>query len=248
MKKFWNFKAKGNKKGELTLYGDISSESWWGDEVTPKQFKADLDALGEIDELDIFINSGGGDVFAGQTIYSILKRKNATKTVYVDGLAASIASVIAMAGDKVVIPRNAMIMIHNPYTWATGNAGELRKLADDLDKIRESIVNTYEDKTGLEREKIIELMDAETWMTADEAKDYGFADEVSEEKQMAAKVGGFFMSKYKNTPNILKSEIPVVDPNEKFDDLDTPADELFEIYRNKIKNNNRRAQTYAQKA
>jgi ATP-dependent Clp protease protease subunit len=243
LKKFWAFLAKSTKKGELTLYGDISSASWWGDEVTPKQFKADMDALGEIDELDIYINSGGGDVFAGQAIYSILKRKNATKTVYVDGLAASIASVIAMAGDKIVIPRNAMMMIHNPYTFTAGNSEELRKMADDLDKIRESIVNTYEDKTGLEREKIIELMDNETWMTADEASGYGFCDEIGEEKQIAASIGGFFMSKYKNLPENLKNEVPVVDPNEKnTNDLDIPVDGLFEIYQAKIKNNLRRSQ------
>ncbi len=244
MKKFWAFRAKGTKKGELTLYGDISSSSWFGDEVTPKQFKADMDALGEIDELDIFINSGGGDVFAGQTIYSILKRKNAIKTVYVDGLAASIASVIAMAGDRIVIPRNAMIMIHNPYTFTAGNAEELRKMADDLDKIRESIVSTYEDKTGLDRKKIIELMDAETWMTADEAKEYGFADDVEEEKQVAASVGGFFMNKYRNVPENLKNqEIPVVDPNEENQEsnLDNPANAV-EIYKAKRKNNYRRAQ------
>ena len=240
MKKFWNFKNKGKKKGELTLYGDISSTSWWGDEVTPKQFKADMDALGEIDELDIFINSGGGDVFAGQAIYSILKRKNATKTVYVDGLAASIASVIAMAGDKIIIPRNAMMMIHNPYTWTAGNSEELRKMADDLDKIRESIVNTYEDKTGLEREKIIELMDAETWMTAEDAKEYGFADEVGDEKEVAASVGGFFMSKYRNMP---KNLIPHIEPEpEPEPEPETPAEGLLNLYKSKIKNNLRRYQ------
>ena len=244
--KFWSFKAKKDKTGELTLYGDISSTSWWGDEVTPKQFKTELDALGEIDQLDIFINSGGGDVFAGQAIHSILKRNKASKTVYVDGLAASIASVIAMAGDKVIIPKNAMMMIHNPYTWTAGNSEELRKMADDLDKIRESIVNTYEDKTGLAREKIIELMDVETWMTADEAKDYGFADEISDEKEIAASIGGFFMSKYLKIPENLKPHIEEEKTKEQTEpdpnpEPEIPADGLIKAYKLKLNLNNRRA-------
>ena len=103
-KKFWNFKAIDNTTGELTLYGEISNETWYGDEVTPKEFKAGLESLGDIETLNIYINSPGGDVFAGQTIYSILKRHNAHKNIYVDGLAASIASVIAMAGSTILVP------------------------------------------------------------------------------------------------------------------------------------------------
>lgn len=188
--KFWQFRAAADslKVGELVLYGPISSTSWWDDEVTPKQFADDLKALGDIDELRVYINSGGGDVFAGQAIYSMLRRHSARKIVYVDGLAASIASVIAMAGDKVTMPRNAMMMIHNPWSWGYGNAEEFRKMADDLDKIRESLIATYEDKTGQAREKIIELMDAETWMTAEEAVELGFADEVEATNEVAASV------------------------------------------------------------
>jgi ATP-dependent protease ClpP protease subunit len=143
-KRFWNFKSLDEKTGELTLYGEISNETWWGDEVTPKEFKSDLDNLGEIDTLNIYINSPGGDVFAGQTIYSILKRHKAHKNVYIDGLAASIASVIAMAGNTIFMPKNAMMMIHNPWTVGMGNADEFRKLAEDLDKIRESLIAAYE--------------------------------------------------------------------------------------------------------
>ena len=137
--------------------------------MTPKDFKADLDRLGEIKNLNIYINSGGGDVFAGQAIHSMLARHTAFKTVYVDGLAASIASVIVMAGDKIIMPRNAMMMIHNAWTIAAGNKESFRKLADDMEKIDESIVTTYADKTGLESEEIKALMEAETWMTAEEA-------------------------------------------------------------------------------
>src|SRR5690554_544642 len=129
-----------DKTGELILYGEISDYTWWGDEVTPKQFKEDLDALGDIDILNVYINSPGGDVFAGQAIYSMLKRHKAYVNVFIDGIAASIASLIAMAGDKVIMPANAMMMIHNPWVFATGNANDLRKIADDLDKIRDSMI------------------------------------------------------------------------------------------------------------
>ncbi|MEW5952641.1 MAG: head maturation protease, ClpP-related [Bacillota bacterium] len=187
-KKFWQFKNKQDDPnvGELLLYGDISSHSWWGDEITPKQFKEDLAALGDISELNIYINSGGGDVFAGQAIHSILKRHAATKTVYIDGLAASIASVIAMAGDRILMPRNAMMMVHKCWTWTSGNADDMRRMADDMDKIDESIIAAYEDKTGMDKDEIKELMEKETWMTAEEAVEYGFADEIENGKKIAA--------------------------------------------------------------
>ena len=190
MKKFWNFKAQDEKIGELILYGDISSYTWWGDEVTPKQFKEDLDALGDISVLNIYINSGGGDVFAGQAIHSMLKRHKAYKTVYVDGLAASIASVIAMAGDKIIMPKNAMMMIHNAWTITVGNKEELRKMADDMEKVDASILATYVAKTGLPDDEITAMMDAETWLTADEAVEKGFADELEEAKVIAASIKG----------------------------------------------------------
>lgn len=186
-KKFWKFNAKEDSdEGELLLYGDISDSTWWGDEVTPKIFKEELDSLGAVKTLNVYINSGGGDVFAGQAIYSMLKRHDATVNVYVDGLAASIASIIAMAGDNVKMPKNAMLMVHNPWSFGSGNANDFRKLADDLDKVRESMISVYEDKTGMEKDKIVELLDAETWMTAEEAVELGFADEIEEEKQLSA--------------------------------------------------------------
>jgi len=210
--KFWQFKAATeNEPAELLLYGDISSTSWWGDEVTPKQFKKDLDDLGDVDQINVYISSDGGDVFAGQAIYSMLKRHKAKITVYVDGLAASIASVIAMAGDTVIMPKNSMIMVHNPWTIAVGTAEDFRKLADDMDKIRESIIVTYKDKTGMKDQEIIELMDAETWLTAEEAVKKGFADEIEQEKQVAASVNGEFLvlngqkfdlTRFKNVPRL----------------------------------------------
>lgn len=223
LKKFWEFKAQEDSdSAELLLYGVISSESWWGDEVTPKQFKEDLDALGDVSEIKVFVNSPGGDVFAGQAIYSMLKRHSAKISVYVDGLAASIASVIAMAGDVVYMPKNAMMMIHNPWTWAAGTAEDFRKIADDMDKIRESIIVTYEDKTGLKKDEIIELMDAETWMTAEEAVIFGFADELEPEKAVAAYLSDgilslnghkFDVSRFKNMPK-LNFPAPPAEPDE----------------------------------
>ena len=203
-KKFWNLKALDDKTGELTLYGEISDVTWWGDEVTPKQFKEDLDALGDIDTLNVYINSPGGDVFAGQAIYSMLKRHKATVNVRVDGLAASIASLIAMAGGKVIMPANAMMMIHSPWAIAAGNAQDFRKLAGDLDKIRDSMVVAYKEKSGLEAEEIIKFMDAETWLSAEDCLKYGFADEIEEAKQVAACVDEKFFAVYRNIPEQLK--------------------------------------------
>lgn len=212
--RFWQIRAAANEQnvGEVLLYGEISAYEYWGDEVLPKEFKEELDALGDVDELRVFINSPGGDVFAGQAIHSMLKRHSAHVSVYVDGLAASIASVIAMAGDTVIMPVNAMMMVHQPWTWASGNAEHFRRLADDLDKIAESIVAAYETKSGLNRDRIIELMDAETWLTAEEAVELGFADQLEESKQVAASLRNgllvvqgqeFDLSRYRNPPKLL---------------------------------------------
>ncbi|MCM3761041.1 Clp protease ClpP [Alkalihalobacillus oceani] len=212
VKKFWSFKNLDEKTGELTLYGDIANETWWGDEVTPKTFKADLDGLGDMDTLNIYINSPGGDVFAGQAIHSMLKRHPAHKNVYIDGLAASIASVIAMAGDTIFMPKNAMMMIHHPWTFGIGNAAEFRKLADDLDKIGESLIAAYERRSALIKDEIVELMNEETWLTADECKEYGFCDVVEEEKQLAASMDKTLLTRYKNTP---KEFLTKSKPNDK---------------------------------
>lgn len=207
-KKFWNFKAKDDKTGELTLYGEISDYSWWDDDVTPKQFKDDLDAMGDVDEINVYINSPGGDVFAGQTIYSMLKRHKAKVNIYVDGLAASIASLIAMAGDRVIMPANAMMMIHSPWTYASGNAKEFRKLADDLDKIRESMITAYESKSALTAEEITNIMDGDdgegTWLSAEDCLEYGLIDEIEEAKQVAARIPEKYLALYKNIPEELK--------------------------------------------
>ena len=209
--KFWNFKGSGDKRAELLLYGDISDSSWFGDEVTPKQFKADLDALGDVAELDIYINSGGGDVFASFAIYNTLMRHAAKKTVYVDGLAASGASLIAMVGDKIIMPENAMMMIHNAWAVVKGNKAKLRKIADEMDKIDGSLAGIYTARTGKPEADIVALLDAETWFTAQEAVEAGLADEIEAKKKLAASVDGSFLnlngqkfdlSRYKNAPQL----------------------------------------------
>lgn len=192
--KYWEVKLKADRVGELLLYGLISNEQFWGDEVTPKQIDADLKALGELDELIIRINSGGGSVFAGMAIYSVIKRHNApTKTAYIDGLAASMASVIPLAADRVIMPANALYVIHKPLAGFMGNADEFRQRADILDKIEGQAIDIYEAKTGLSREKIAKMLKAETWLTGKEALEFGFIDEVENDMQIAASIDGDFL-------------------------------------------------------
>lgn len=201
-KKYWEFKNKTATEADLYLYIEIAS--WGGGYAahSAQSFKQELDNLGDLDTLNIYINSPGGDVFEGNTIMNMLKRKKWIKNVYVDGLAASIASVIAMAGDKIIMPNNAMMMIHNAWTYAAGNSQELRKLADDLDKVNASIRQTYLDKAGdkLDEETLTTLMDNETWLTAQECYDYGLCDQVGEDKSVAAKFDLNTLSNYRNTP------------------------------------------------
>jgi len=202
VKKYWEFKNKTSTEADLYLYIEIAS---WGagySAHSAQSFKQELDDLGEIETLNIYINSPGGDVFEGNTIMNMLKRKKCTKNVYIDGLAASIASVIAMAGDKIIMPNNAMMMIHNAWTYAIGNSKDLRKLADDLDKVNASIRQAYLDKAGdkLDEETLINLMDNETWLTAQECFDYGLCDVVGEDKSIAAKFDLNLLNQYKNIP------------------------------------------------
>lgn len=179
--KFWNFvAAEENKPAELILYGDISSSSWWGDEITPKQFSNDLNALGDVAEIVVRINSGGGDVFAANAIYTRLKDHKATITVKIDGWAASAATIIAMAGDTILIPANGVFMIHDPKMGVGGYfaAEEFVKLSEELAVIKQSIINGYALKTGKDATEISELMSEETWYDGNQAVENGFCDEI----------------------------------------------------------------------
>ena len=174
-KKFWNW-VKNEDGRVLYLDGAIAEETWFGDEVTPKQFKSDL--LSGSGDVTIWINSPGGDVFAASQIYNMLMDYKGKVTVKIDGLAASAASVIAMAGAEVLISPVAMLMIHNPMTIAFGDTVEMEKAISMLSEVKESIINAYELKTGLTRAKLSRLMDDESWFNAKKAVELGFADKI----------------------------------------------------------------------
>lgn len=183
MKKFWKWKNKIVNQGEtetteriLFLNGTIAEESWFDDDVTPQLFKEELNQGNG--NITVWINSPGGDCVAAAQIYNMLIDYKGDVTVKVDGIAASAASVIAMAGTKVLMSPVSMLMIHNPMTIAFGNKGEMEKAISMLDEVKESIINAYEIKTGMSRAKLSHLMDSETWMDAHKAVELGFADDI----------------------------------------------------------------------
>ncbi len=176
-KKFWNWvrnEDTGNRT--LVLNGQISDETWFGDEVTPGLFRDELQSCEG--DITVWINSPGGDVFAAAQIYNMLMEYPGNVDVRIDGIAASAASVIAMAGNKVSMSPVAMMMIHNPMTVAMGDKKVMQQAIDMLDEIKESIINAYELKTGQTRTKIAHMMDAETWFNAKKAVELGFADDI----------------------------------------------------------------------
>lgn len=184
MKKFWKWTNQAETETServLELNGTIAEESWFEDDVTPKVFKDEL--YSGSGPITIWINSPGGDCIAASQIYSMLMDYKGNVTVKIDGIAASAASVIAMAGTKVVIAPTALIMIHNPSTSAYGDHTLMSKTIDILNEIKESIINAYEIKTGLSRTVLAHMMEAETWMNANKAIELGFADEVLEDEK-----------------------------------------------------------------
>lgn len=181
----WRMEAKGDTL-ELRLYDTIAGDGWFTEsETSAKSIAKKLAEMPNAKEIKIFINSLGGSVFEGLGIYNQLKRHSAHKTVYIDGFACSIASVIAMAGDTVIMPKNAVMMIHNVWVVAAGNAAQLRKTADDLDVINAASVQAYLDKAGdkLSPEKLTEMLDAETYLTADQCIDLGLADKYDDSEE-----------------------------------------------------------------
>lgn len=193
---------------EILFYGDIVStewDRWMPEDTTPMNVKQLADEIGDSD-VDIRINSGGGDVFAGFAICNILKGLKGKKTVYIDGLAASIASVIAMAGDTIVMPENSFLMIHKPWSKNIGNADDFRKLADTLDNIEKGIMSTYMSRAaeGVTEDKLSELVQAETWLNAKEAADIFSNIEVEEAINAAASLSTRFFDSYKNVPKMYK--------------------------------------------
>lgn len=192
--KYIQAKAASKDKGELMIYGDISDVKWYEEDVTPKDIDTALKSLKECKEIDIYINSYGGSVFAGLAIVSMLSRCSATKTVYIDGIAASMGSVIAMAGDKIIMPENALMMIHKPSGCAYGNADDMRKQADVLDKAEETLCSLYMKRFNQSEDKLKELLTAETWLNASEALGYGLIDEKSAEVKAVASAKGLIIN------------------------------------------------------
>ena len=206
------------KPAELFFYGDIVSDSWgaWTQEDQyPMNVKQLLDEIGECD-IDIHINSGGGDVFAGVAICNMLRSLPGKKTVYVDGLAASIASVIAMAGDEIIIPANAYMMIHKASTICLGNADDMRAIADTLDKIDAGIASTYMMRAveGVTEKQFKKMMAAETWLSGSEAAEYFENVRVETAVQAVASCDSKFIARYRNMPDGISAETdkPIAKP------------------------------------
>lgn len=182
-KKFWVWKNMDGTESEraLELYGTIAEESWFDDDVTPQMFREELFAGSG--PVTVWLNSPGGDCVAASQIYSMLMDYKGDVTIKIDGIAASAASVIAMAGTKVLMAPTALMMIHNPITMAYGNHDDMQKAIEMLDEVKESIINAYEIKTNLSRAKLSHLMDTETWMNANKAIELGFADDILEDEK-----------------------------------------------------------------
>ena len=189
MDKFWKWKQRKvinqdnteSTERVLELRGTIAEESWFADDVTPKMFKNEL--LSGKGDITVYINSPGGDCVAAAQIYNMLSEYPGKVTVKIDAIAASAASVIAMAGDSVLMSPCAVLMVHNPATIAFGDHNEMQKAIDMLAEVKESIINAYQLKTGLSRAKLSKLMEAETWMSAHKAVELGFADDIFGKKK-----------------------------------------------------------------
>ena len=175
-RKFWNWVRNDNDERILMLNGEISNETWFGDEITPKEFRGELNS-GQ-GKVTVWINSPGGDCFAAAQIYNMLMEYSGPVDVHIDGIAASAASVIAMAGNHVAISPVGMMMIHNPATVSIGDEREMKKAMEMLSEVKESIINAYELKTGLPRKQLSNMMNAESWMNAKKALELGFADSI----------------------------------------------------------------------
>lgn len=209
--KYFTMAKTEGQKAKIDIYGDIVSENWrwYEDETSAVSFRNALNDLGEVQELDIHINSGGGDVFEAVAIFNMIKRHKAQVNVHIDGLAASAASVIAMAADKLYMPSNSMLMIHNAWSVFMGNHHELRDYADQLEKINDTAVKqSYIDKNpNIDVEELSRLMDHETWLTADEAFEMGLVDEVVSAVQVAASITTDQLARYEKVPATLKDSV-----------------------------------------
>lgn len=191
-RKSWFASNKRGSAAEISIYSDIGAFG-----VTAADFRKSLDAIGDARQIDLFISSDGGDIATGFAIYNMLERHKARKHVTIDGLAASMASVIAMVGDEIVMPANSMLMIHNPFGAIAGGSEQILSFGKALESMRANIIGAYAKRTGLDRDRIAAMMDAETWLDADESVALGFADSVAPAQQMAAQ---FDVARFRNVP------------------------------------------------
>ena len=197
---WYSIKAKANDTAEISIYDEIG---FWG--VTAQSFSKDLKALGNnLKQINLHIHSPGGDVFDGIAIYNLLKNHPANVTVYIDGLAASMASVIAMAGNEVIMPENAMMMIHKPWGIQGGDAEDMRKYADLLDKVENTLIPAYANKTGKTPEELAEMLSAETWLNGKECVEQGFADKLAEPLVAMASIKSRKLEDFENMPKAMK--------------------------------------------
>ena len=204
MNTFWNW-ADSEEGRSLHFDGYIAQDSWLDDDITPKKFKAELTS--GTGNISVWLNSPGGDVFAANQIYTMLKEYDGKVIVKIEGIAASAASVIAMAGDEIFMSPVAMMMVHNPATVIFGEAADLQGGIKMLNEVKESIINAYEQKTGLPRSKISNMMDAETWFSAQKAVELGFADKILYAPEVAAAEG--FIFDRMTVTNALLRKLPI---------------------------------------
>ncbi|MEM5014105.1 head maturation protease, ClpP-related [Niallia taxi] len=208
--KFFNMKASADgKSADIFIYGEITKWAWeeYG-EVSSISFKNELDQLGDgIETIKLYINSPGGSVFETMAIIAMLQRHPANVISTIDGVGASCASVLPMISNKIIMYANSMLMIHNAWTYASGNAEQLRKAADDIERINQSMIQFYLDRAGdkLDAETLKKLLDAETWLSAEEALQYGLCDEIIATNNAAACLDDKWAKEYKNVPNQLIS-------------------------------------------
>lgn len=201
-KSWFRMKASGEKSADIYIYEEIG---YWG--VTARQFASSLKALGDIDHINLRIHSPGGDVFEGIAIYNLLNTHPASKTVYIDGLAASMASVIAMVGNPVIMPENAMMMIHKPWGITGGDANDMRDYADLLDKVEGVLIPSYAQKTGKTPDELAAMLGEETWLTAQECVEHGFADQLLPSMQAMARINSKRIEEFESMPASLKNMI-----------------------------------------
>lgn len=238
---FFNVIELPNNEARIDIYGEVVADDWRASDVDTSavSFRNAIKDLGEVDTLNVHINSPGGSVYDGVAIFNMLRQHKASVTVHIDGLAASIASVIAMAGDKVVMPSNSMMMIHNAMSVSIGNANDMRKMADDLEKINESVINSYIAKNPeLDREYLKALMDDETWLTASEAYELGLVDVIDEPVAAVASIDKEQVNRFKNVPKMLKEMVETPKDTKEntdkqsYEELQNKYDELLKQIKN----------------